>query len=120
MNLLFLLLACGDAGPALVFHDTSSGGTYTVSTAEEPISEGEAVVPLHIEDADGPAEGLAVEVDALMDEMDHGHAAGDAVELGEGDYAVSLLFTMTGAWSLHGAIIDAEAVERFTLVVEVQ
>ena len=120
MILLVSLLACGDAGPTLIYSDTSSGGTYTVSTAEDPLPEGEAVVPLHIEDEAGPVEGLGVELDALMDEMAHAHAEGEGVDLGAGDYAVSLLLTMPGAWSLHGAILAEDAVERFTLVVEVR
>jgi hypothetical protein len=55
-----------------------------------------------------------------MDEMAHAHAEAEAEELGEGDYAVPLLFTMAGAWTLSGALDDGLHVERFSLRVEVR
>ena len=117
---LLLLFGCEELQTELILRDRSSAGTYTVATEARPLRQGEDQVPLFIEAAGEPAVGLAVEVEAWMDDMAHAHAEGDAEDLGEGAYAVPLLFTMAGAWTLAGAIDDGVHVERFSLRVEVR
>ena len=120
MAWMLVLMGCGEVPTELILRDRSSVGTYTVSTEAAPLRQGEDVVPLFIESAGEPALGLRVEVEAWMDEMAHAHAEAEAEELGEGDYAVPLLFTMAGAWTLSGALDDGLHVERFSLRVEVR
>ncbi len=115
---LLLLGACGPE--PLVLEAETDGGTWVVSTAEAPLSEGESTLRLHVE-ADGePASGLVVTALASMGGMDHGGDATAAEEQGEGDYAVPLSFSMAGAWEIDGEVSDGSVTEGYTLTIEVE
>lgn len=115
---LLLLAACGP--DTLVLDAETDGGTWIVSTAEAPLSEGESTLHLHVEAEGEPATGLVVTALASMSGMDHGGDATAAEEQGEGDYAVPLSFSMAGAWEIDGEVSDGSVTEGYTLTIEVE
>jgi hypothetical protein len=112
------LLACAET--KLVYTTETEGGSWEVSTPEEPISPGEVDLPLHVTAEGQEAEGLVITGSASMEGMDHGHHSATATELAAGDYILPLDMGMAGVWTVTGEIEAGARIEGFELVIELR
>jgi hypothetical protein len=119
MSGLLVLFACAATGP--VTEAWTDDGAWWVSLDGGTWGVGSVSLPMRIEDAAGEAtDGLAVEMVAAMDDMDHGVASSTCVDEGAGAYGCDVRFLMPGLWTLDGSIGDGDASSSFRLVVAVE
>ena len=70
-----------------------------VHIEQQPVAGGLTTLDLHLTDPQGlPIEGASVFSQAQMTNMKMGTNQSSVKELGQGDYAVQLQFSMTGPW----------------------
>ena len=120
IGLTLLLTACSGAGSAAPTQ-TTVPVTITMNVLPDPPVVGEVLLYFNVVDDEGqPVTGAEVNVTANQSEMSGMDMQGNATDQGNGIYAITTNFSMTGRWiitvQIKNEIIDYK--EDISLIIQ--